>query len=145
MRDDSTVDIVFVFLALATVASAIDGAFRSGADGPTWDLRWRALEPAERTRISAAIRSRGKLTDPVDTELAEGFNRYERRRGARLDLASAPLILLPAALTLAGVLRGGDFGLVVSLGVIFSAYVSPWLIKRKDRTSRLKTAPDIVL
>jgi hypothetical protein len=145
MRDDPRVrpwDYLAIFLALATVASAIDGAFRFGVDGPTWRLRWRGLDPGERARISAAARSNAELTDPADAELAKGFNRYERRRRARLEVAFAPLILVAAALVLTRVLPFDEFGLVATAGLWFSLWVSPWLIKRRDGTARRATSPD---
>jgi hypothetical protein len=126
------VDLILVFIALATIASSVDSAFRSGKDGPSWELRWRSLDAADRERIEAAVRSNSELADPEDAELAAGLRRHQFRRHAYLELVAAPFVLVAAALALTGTLSFGTFGFVAFLSLGFAAYVVPRLVKRRE-------------
>jgi hypothetical protein len=135
-------DYLTILLTLAMIWTAVDGAFRSGDDGPNWNLRWRSLDPAERARIAAGVRSHAEFSDPAEAELAEGFRRHDRRRHAYLELAATPVVVFLAALALAGVVPASDFNLAAAMALPFVTFVVPWLVKRKDRTPRAAFSPD---
>jgi hypothetical protein len=57
MRDDSVVNVILLIVWLSALAVTLSGAFRSGVDSSTWELRWEMLDATERARISAAARA----------------------------------------------------------------------------------------
>jgi hypothetical protein len=87
-------------LAIAIALEAV----RGGRGDPTWETRWRSLDPAERAWLAMMSTSRewiGTLTDPEEIKLAKGFRRHESRRLLSIDLICLPLLLAAAALSLA--------------------------------------------
>ena len=90
------VGVALIFLG-ATVA-----IFRVGNSDPDWEERWRSLDPSDRTRIKAAVRSGALLADPEEIELA--------------DIAVVIIACLGVALIVAG-LAAGLFVLVVFGGL----------------------------
>lgn len=103
---------VTVFIAVQTVRDA----WRTGPANPTWDLRWRALDSDDQTRLAVASLSRSTtaaLVDAEERELAEGFARRDRRRLAYLDLGLLAAVALATALILAGFAHHGAIGLII--------------------------------
>ncbi len=111
-------------IVLVDGAEFFDTFWRSVPD-PTWETRWRALDPSQSAWLALMATSRGwlgTLTDPEEIELATGFHRHERRYRVCFDLAALPFIGAAATLVLVGLvpvgvlgLAAGTFGLVRSL------------------------------
>lgn len=130
-----------VWLLIPALVFLIEGfsALSSGADDSMWELRWRSLDDRDQARIAAAGRTKGsraELEERDELELAEGFNRRERRRRAYLQL---PLLLGIVALfifTLLGVLPGSDLDQVFAYAAMLvpvTAWLRDWQIKRAHR------------
>jgi hypothetical protein len=115
------VDIFWTVLVVFTFVTAFAGAFRPGADGASWNLHWRALDPAGRARIVTAANSREArtaLTNPEDLALVGGYIRFKRRRRAYVDLAGSSFLIVLAAFALAGLVGTGEFGFVATLFIL---------------------------
>jgi hypothetical protein len=119
MREDSRVILAIALLGvtvLVDVIEFVDTFWRSAPD-PTWETRWRALDPAESTWLAVMATSRNwlsTLTDPEEVALAKGFRRHERRRLVYFDLASLPFLAAAVALSVIGLMNPSVVGLVFS-------------------------------
>jgi hypothetical protein len=121
---------------LAPLAVAVDAfeAFWGAGDDPTWETRWRSLDPAERTWLAAMATSRNwiaTLTDPEEIRLAKGERRHERRRRLYFDLAAIPILFAAAAFVVAGVVSATSI-----LVLIFPGYIlvrSFWIYHREKQ------------
>jgi hypothetical protein len=101
-----------VILALASVlvpilVGAIDAgeAAWSARHDPTWETRWRSLDPAEQAWLAVIATSRNwmaTLTDPEEIRLAKGRRSREGLHRLKVDLWALPLFIVAAALILAG-------------------------------------------
>lgn len=117
-------DIFWTIVVLFTFVAAFEGAFRAGADGANWDLRWRSLDAVGRARIVTAANSRearAELTTPEDLALVAGYSRHKRRHRAYVDLAGSSLLVVLAAFALAGLVGTGEFGFLASLFLVAAA------------------------
>jgi hypothetical protein len=114
LRDSLTDILVVVIAAIAFVALVRIG---KDTDDPVWEERWRALSPAERTRIAAATRSGDLLASPEEIELAAGFARRDRRRLSPRTLANAIRLLLGIALIAGGL--AADSIILLAFGFFF--------------------------
>ena len=136
-------DIFWTILVAFTFFGAFAGAFRPGADGASWDLRWRSLDADERARIVTAANSRearAKLTAPDDLALVNGYIRYKRRRRSHVDLAGASILVVLSAFTLAGLLGAGALGFIASLFLVAGA---AWeYLSEKQMNGRLRAMVD---
>jgi hypothetical protein len=126
------VDYFALGLALLFVWWSVSAAFGSGADGPTWQLRWQSLGPDEQRRISVAARSNVSFDDPGEADLAAGLTRRTRRRQAHIELVAVPFVLGFAALALLGTLSPATFGFVASMALPFTVWVAPWLARQRE-------------
>lgn len=119
MREDSRVILAIALLGvtvLVDVIEFVDAFWRSGPD-PTWETRWRALDPAESAWLAVMATSNNwliTLTDPEEIALAKGFRRYERRRRVYFDLIGLPFLAAAVALTLIGLVNPSIVGLIFS-------------------------------
>jgi hypothetical protein len=103
-----------VVVALASVllpilVGAIDAgeAYWGARHDPTWETRWRSLDPAERSWLAVMATSRNwiaTLTDPDEIRLAKGRRSREGRHRLKIDLAALPVFIAASVLVLAGVL-----------------------------------------
>lgn len=92
---------------LVIVVGAAVLVFRDRVDESDWEERWRALTPADRTRIAAAARHGNLLADPEEIDLAAGYARRQRRRRAPYTFRSTFFgLFLGAALLIAGLIHG---------------------------------------
>jgi hypothetical protein len=146
MREDCGVNIVFTCLAaLVTVLVAV-GAFRRGPDGPNWELRWRGLNPDDRSRIVAAAREdRDTPSDPEDLELVSGYRRRRRRWRGYIELPVFSLLLVLAVFMLNGAMRPGLFGIVFAVTAILSDRGLDWWERRMYGTRPVPADPDAAL
>lgn len=112
---DSIQDIaIAVILIVALVL-----AFRVKGDDPDWEERWRALSPADRTRITAAARSGELLASEDEIELAAGFARRDRRRRTPYSLRITVGLLVGLILIVGGIVADSIvFGVGGSLFVL---------------------------
>jgi hypothetical protein len=94
------VGVALIFLG-ATVA-----IFRVGNSDPDWEERWRSLDPSDRTRIKAAVRSGALLADPEEIELAAVLARRSRWGVEIADIAVVIIACLGVALIVAGLAAG---------------------------------------
>lgn len=123
MRDDSRVISALIILGLTVLVDTVDfaEAFLSSHRDPTWETRWRALDPADSAWLAMMAGSRdwiATLTDPEEIALAKGFRRHERRHRVYIDLAALPFMLAAGVLALAGLLSPAALGLVASTFVL---------------------------
>ncbi len=128
MREDSRVIQGVIFLGLTLLVDLIDffEAFRSARRDPTWETRWRALDPAEGSWLAMMAGSRNwlaTLTDPEEIALARGFRRHERRHRVYVDLAALPFMTAAGIFALAGLLTPGALGLVASTFLLLRGLV----------------------
>jgi hypothetical protein len=80
LREDSRVDLFLTGILAFGVVFIARHAFWRGVDDPEWEMRWRQLDPVDRTRIATATRpagSRIELDAPGEAELAQGFRRRD--------------------------------------------------------------------
>lgn len=146
MREDSRVISAITFLGITVlidVAEFIDAFWRSAPD-PSWETRWKALDPAESTWLAEMSRSRAwlaTLTDPEEIELARGFYRRERRHRVYLDLTALPFIAAAGALVLTGALPLEVLG-VVGGGFICIRGVVLYLRERRIKKSYQEAKAD---
>jgi hypothetical protein len=105
-----------ILIVLILVAAFVL-AYRVEDDDPTWVERWRALSPADRTRLATAARSGTLLAEPEEIELAAGFARCDRRRRDPYNLLATIRLPLGVALLAGGLVA--DSGLFIFFGVIF--------------------------
>jgi len=137
MREDSRVDIFLIAVTILTSVATLRVAFWRGADNPSWELRWRGLDPGYRDWLAAMTTSlawRATLTDPEEIALANGFSRRERRRRSYLDLAATALLVVGVAATLAGLLPLS----VCTFGLAIYAMVRWAMEAARDRQIRNK-------
>ena len=119
MREDSRVIFPIALLGvtvLVDVVEFVDSFWRSAPD-PTWETRWRALDPAESAWLAVMATSRNwlaTLTDPEEIALAKGFRRHERRRVVYFDLAGLPFLAAVVAFSLIGLADPSIVGLAFS-------------------------------
>jgi hypothetical protein len=142
MREDARVTYVILVSTVVAYSLSLLASFRSGADSPNWELRWRSLEPQDSARISTAARGHKKLTDRAEEELAAGLRRRDRRRDGYVELALLSFPLAAAVLSLAGVL---DSGVVSFVFACFGIAGGLWAYLRgrfMDGTPRPVTTPD---
>jgi hypothetical protein len=119
MREDSRVILAIVLLGVTVLVDVIEfvDSFWRLAPDPTWETRWRALDPAESAWLAMMATSRdwlATLSDPEEIALAKGFRRHERRRLVYFDLASLPLLSALVALSLIGLVNPSIVGLIFS-------------------------------
>jgi Flp pilus assembly protein TadB len=125
-------------LVITLVIDVVDFAdvFWRSAPDPTWDTRWRSLDPTESTWLAYMATSRNwlaTLTDPEEIALARGFRRHERRYIVYADLAVVPFVVAAAVLMLAGLVSIGVAGLVA---FIFTTARSGVLYLRERRIKK---------
>jgi hypothetical protein len=128
MRDDSRVLQGLIFLVLIVLIDVADfsDAFRSARRDPTWETRWRALDPSQSSWLAVMAGSRdwlATLTDPEEIALARGFRRHERRYRLYVDLAVLPFMIAAGVLAMAGLLPAGALGLVASTFILLRGLV----------------------
>ncbi len=143
MREDSRVDIFLICVTILSSVAALQVAFWGGADNPTWELRWRGLDPGNRDWLAAMTTSRtwmATLTDPDEIELAKGFGRRERRRHSYFDLVAVALLIVGVALTLAGLLPLSACTLGLACYVVIRGAVEAW--RNRQIRSRVAGAND---
>jgi len=139
VRDDSAVEVLLICVTVLASVAALRTALWRGADNPTWELRWRALDPGYRDWLAAMTTSPAwlkTLTDPEEIELAKGFGRRERRRRAYFDLAVTALLIVSVAFALAGLLPSSTWGLILgcyTLLLTAGSHIRDQRIKRKVR------------
>jgi Flp pilus assembly protein TadB len=95
---------------LPILIGAIDGgeAYWGARHDPTWETRWRSLDPAERAWLAVIATSRNwlaTLTDPEEIRLAKGRRSAEGRRRLKADLWALPVFIAASVLVLADVLN----------------------------------------
>jgi Flp pilus assembly protein TadB len=133
MREDPPVVFAIVSACLPVVVGLIDyseAAWNARRD-PTWETRWRSLEPAERTWLAVVATSRdwmATLTDPEEIRLARGARSRESRRRVGIDLAALPIFIAASVLVLGGVL--GDAALLILL-FAFGLLRGAWIYRRE--------------
>ena len=101
-------------------------------DDPTWETRWRSLDPAERTWLAVVATSRNwiaTLTDPEEIRLARGCRRRESRRRVNFDLVALLLFAPALALALIGLLKAELVVLAVFFVVGFVRNI--WIYRRE--------------
>jgi hypothetical protein len=112
---------LFHYLPHIALALIVLGAFvlvwRAEGDDPIWEERWRALSPAERSRIAGAARSGSLLASEEEIELAASFARRDRRRRRPARLIAAIDVPIGAALILGGLVA--DAGIFILFGAFF--------------------------
>lgn len=113
MREDSRVWPAIGLLGITLVIDVVDFAevFWRSAPDPTWDTRWRSLDPTESTWLAYMATSRNwiaTLSDPEEIALARGFRRHERRYVVYADLAVVPFVVAAAVLLVAGLVSIGS-------------------------------------
>jgi Flp pilus assembly protein TadB len=97
-------------ILVPVLIGAIDAGEASWAarHDPTWEARWRSLDPAESSWLAVMATSRNwmaTLTDPEEIRLAKGRRSQEGRHRLKVDLAALPVFIAASALVLAGVLN----------------------------------------
>lgn len=122
------------YACLAPLIGAIDAfeAYRGARADPTWETRWRNLDPAERSWLAVMATSRrwiATLTDPEEIRLAKGCRRREGRRRLNFDLIGLPVLLGAAILALAGVLNADP--VLLSLFYAFALLRTFWIYRRE--------------
>jgi hypothetical protein len=110
-------DLVDIALALI-VLFAFLLVWRKEGDDPVWQERWRALSPADRTRIARAARSGALLSSQEEIELAAGYARRDQRRRLPYTLMTGIRLPLGIALLAGGLLA--DSGVFIAFGVLFT-------------------------
>lgn len=110
MREYPTVVFALVSVSLPILIAAVDAgeAYWGARHDPTWETRWRSLDPAERAWLAVMATSRNwiaTLTDPEEIRLAKGRRSQESRRRINVDLAALPVFIAASVLVLAGLLN----------------------------------------
>lgn len=105
-----TVVFVLASVLLPMFVGAVDAgdAYWGARHDPTWETRWRSLDPAESSWLAVMATSRNwmaTLTDPEEVRLAKGRRSQESRRRIRVDLAALPVFVGASILVLAGMLN----------------------------------------
>jgi hypothetical protein len=142
MREDSPVDIILLIVWLGALVVTLSGAFRSGVDSPSWQLRWEILDPVDRTRISTAARSGAEIEDPEEAELAAGFTRRNRRRHAYLELPLLSLLVVFTAMSAVGWIEGGLVAMIIGVATVGIGLWRYLREKHMDGTPRAVSSPD---
>jgi hypothetical protein len=138
------VDYFLVGVTVLIGVMALSTALRPGVDDPSWELRWRGLDPVHRDWLAAMTtnpRWMRTLSDPEEVELARGFSRHERRRLAYFELASGAVAALAVALTLAGLAPVSTVGLGLGLVAMVRFSVESWRTRQIKRKVRLGFEP----
>jgi Flp pilus assembly protein TadB len=127
-----------VVVALASVLvpiliGAIDAgeAYWGARHDPTWETRWRSLDPAERSWLAVMATSRNwiaTLTDPEEIRLAKGRRSQEGRRRLRVDLWALPVFVAASVLVLGGAL---DAQVLLSVVFAFGLVRGIWTYRRE--------------
>jgi Flp pilus assembly protein TadB len=110
MSVNPTVVVAIASVLLPILVGAIDAgeAYLGARHDPTWERRWRSLDPAERSWLAVIATSRNwiaTLTDPEEIRLAKGRRSREGRRRLNVDLAALPVFIAASVLVLAGVVN----------------------------------------
>jgi Flp pilus assembly protein TadB len=121
------------FMLAPILFGAIDAGEATWAarNDPTWETRWRSLDPAERSWLAVIALSRNwmaTLTDPEEIRLARGRRSLEGRRRLIFDLAALPAFIGTAVLALAGVLSAQ---VVLTVVFAFGLIRSIWVYRRE--------------
>jgi hypothetical protein len=136
-------DLPDIALALI-VLGAFVLVWRTGGDDPAWQERWRALSPADRTRIARAARNGSLLASQEEIELAAGYARRDRRRRVPYSLLGSVRFPLGVALIVGGVVADAIilivFGAVFLLGGLW-ALVQDHRISRAERETIVRDRP----
>jgi hypothetical protein len=136
-------DLPDIALALI-VLGAFVLVWRTGGDDPAWHERWRALSPADRTRIARAARNGSLLASQEEIELAAGYARRDRRRRVLYSLLGSVRFPLGVALIVGGVVADAIilivFGAVFLLGGLW-ALVQDHRISRAERETIARDRP----
>jgi Flp pilus assembly protein TadB len=111
MSKNPTVVLPIVSVLLPILVGAIDAgeAYWAARHDPTWETRWRSLDPAERSWLAVIATSRNwiaTLTDPEEIRLAKGRRSREGRHRLKVDFVALPVFIAASVLVLAGVLNG---------------------------------------
>jgi Flp pilus assembly protein TadB len=140
-----------VILALATVlvpllAGAIDAgeAAWSARHDPTWETRWRSLDPAESAWLAVMATSRNwmaTLTDPEEIRLAKGRRSREGLHRLKVDLWALPVFVAAAALVLAGAMSAQ---ILIPILLTFGFARNVWSYRRERQIKNaLKTQREL--
>jgi hypothetical protein len=146
VRENSTVVIALASVLLPILIGAIDAgeASWSARHDPTWETRWRSLDPAERSWLAVIATSRNwiaTLTDPEEIRLAKGRRSQEGRHRLKVDLAALPVFIATSVLVLAGVLNAQ---ILVSVLFAFGLIRGIWAYKRERQIKKaLETQREI--
>jgi Flp pilus assembly protein TadB len=133
MREDPRVAFAIAYIFIPILAGAIDAGEASWAarHDPTWETRWRSLDPAESSWLAVIALSRdwmATLTDPEEIKLAKGRRSQESRHRLVVDLAALPVFAAAAVLTLAGVLNDQ---ILIAILLAFGVVRPLWAYRRE--------------
>jgi Flp pilus assembly protein TadB len=123
--------IITIFLPVLVGAIDAADAYWAVRHDPTWESRWRALDPAESSWLAVIATSRdwrATLTDPEEIRLANGRRSQESRRRVVFDLAALPVFAAAGVLVLAGVLGEGALLFVF---LAFGLARTVWIYRRE--------------
>lgn len=133
MREDSRVVFTIAYVLVPVLVGAVDAgeAYWAARHDPTWETRWRSLDPAERSWLAVIATSRNwmtTLTDPEEIRLAKGRRSREGRHRLKVDLLALPVFIAASTLVLAGVLNAQALIFVL---FAFSLMRGLWTYKRE--------------
>jgi hypothetical protein len=125
--------VALVSVLVPILIGAIDAgeAYWGARDDPTWETRWRSLDPAERSWLAVMATSRNWIatpTDPEEIRLAKRCRSYEGRRRLKFDLAALPVFIAASVLVLAGLLSEQ---VLLSVLFAFGLVRGIWAYKRE--------------
>jgi anti-sigma factor RsiW len=138
--------VVFTLIIVAglvlTAETNLSLILRAGPDTPEWERDWQFLPEADRLRLAALTRTltwRKELSDPVETKLACGFERREKRRRAPAHLALLAIVIVPAILAFGGIVGGGIVGTALGTFVLLDFAVDKLRDEQIKRRARAVT------
>ncbi|HEY0278742.1 MAG TPA: hypothetical protein VGC32_10790 [Solirubrobacterales bacterium] len=133
MREDPDVVFALAYALVPILVGAIDfgGAAWSTRRDPTWETRWRSLDPTESAWLAVMAASRNwmaTLTDPEEIRLARGRRSQEARRRLKVDLWALPVFIATSALVVAGLLNSQ---ILIAVLFGFGLLRTVWTYKRE--------------
>lgn len=137
-------DYFLLAVFVLTFLFSLRAAFWPGADDPSWEMHWRALDHLDQAWIAAASYekgSRSKLEERGELGLSKGYNRREDRRRSFIELAVLPLLIGLTVLVVAGVLPDSLLGLPLALYGTLQATV--YYLRKRRISSRYRTAQEL--